>query len=108
MRFITNKDALKKVKNSDSEDAKYGGEKTGIGELIFAIKWLLQSEKKDDKKDSPTNVMCPFSARKARERLNQDASEKTSWKLMEIQEVVLQKQDLLIFRNLQGTEKGNL
>lgn len=27
MRFITNKDALKKVKNSDSEDAKYAGGK---------------------------------------------------------------------------------
>lgn len=27
---------------------------------------------------------------------------------MEMQEVVVQKQGLLVFRNLQGTEKGNL
>lgn len=33
---------------------------------------------------------------------------KTSWKVKEMQEVIVQKQALLVFRNLQGTEKGNL
>lgn len=65
-------------------------------------------QKKDDKKDSPINSVCPFSARKARKKRNQDVMGKTSWKVKEMQEVMVQKQALLVFRHLQGTEKGNL
>lgn len=46
--------------------------------------------KKDNKKDPPANSVCPFTARKARQRLNQDVMVKTSWKLKEMQEVVVQ------------------
>lgn len=35
MRFITKKDALNKVKNTDSEDTKYGGKRLELVNLFF-------------------------------------------------------------------------